>query len=61
MYVNFLDVAIPVEVRGLAKEFRMAAHELLDLLDMHSPTVSRLKVKMSNFYYKICSNRQSFM
>ena len=39
-----LDASITVEVKSLAKQFRIAAHELLELLDVQSPTVSRLKV-----------------
>ena len=32
------------ELSSLSREFRAAAHELLDLLDIQSPAVSRLKV-----------------
>ena len=42
--LHSLDVSISAELRSLAREFRTAAHELLDLLDVQSPTVSKLKV-----------------
>jgi len=45
MYTFFvLDVSVTPEVKSLSKNFREAAHELLELLDIQSPTVSRLKV-----------------
>ena len=34
----------------MAKQFRVAAHELLELLDVQSPTVSRLKVMIIHCY-----------
>lgn len=44
-YFAFLPaVSLSPELQNLVKKFKQAAHELLELLDVRSPSVGRLKV-----------------
>ena len=40
------EEALPVDVKELAKDLRMAASELVRLLDVNSATMDRLKVRL---------------
>ena len=40
------EEALPVDVKELAKDLRMAASELVGLLDVNSATMDRLKVRL---------------
>ena len=40
------EETLPVDVKELAKDLRMAAAELVELLDVNSATVDRMKVKL---------------